>query len=64
MRIVAGDSTIPDVSLVEIAGFSFDMTSEEDRVLLDLVLETLGEADREEVTKRVKRLSLVRGGEK
>lgn len=43
---------IPEVSLVEIAGFSFDVTVEEDRILLAVCLDALVEVDRREVTKR------------
>jgi hypothetical protein len=37
---------IPDISLVEVAGFTFDLTYPSDRQLLELCLESLADADR------------------
>lgn len=39
-------SDVPDVSLVELAGFTFDMTEPEDVQLLELCLEALRKADK------------------
>lgn len=36
----------PDVDYIELAGFGFDLTCDEDAALLDLCLEALGEADK------------------
>lgn len=42
------DDDIPDVTLIELVGFAFDMTQAEDCELFALCLAALGEADRME----------------